>query len=114
MKPIIRKPDSDFQDAFENNPGQPFKVLDVTNVLATIPGHNDEDAWHWVVKLDDGRFFYVTASCDYTGWDCQSSCDCQEAPTAIKAAELSGEYSEQLKNQIKGSQPFGLEIKEAL
>jgi hypothetical protein len=34
-------------------------------------GHNDEDAWECLCKLDNGNYAYYTASCDYTGFDCQ-------------------------------------------
>ena len=34
-------------------------------------GHNDEDAWECLCKLDNGNFAYYTAWCDYTGFDCQ-------------------------------------------
>lgn len=34
-------------------------------------GHNDEDAWMLLCKLDNGNFAFYTAWCDYTGFDCQ-------------------------------------------
>lgn len=34
-------------------------------------GHNDEDAWECLCKLDNGNFGFYSASCDYTGFDCQ-------------------------------------------
>jgi hypothetical protein len=34
-------------------------------------GHNDEDAWECLCKLDNGNYAYYTAWCDYTGFDCQ-------------------------------------------
>ena len=34
-------------------------------------GHNDEDAWECLCKLDNGNFAFYTAWCDYTGFDCQ-------------------------------------------
>ena len=34
-------------------------------------GHNDEDAWECLCKLDNGNFAYYSAWCDYTGFDCQ-------------------------------------------
>jgi len=36
-------------------------------------GTPDEDAWHCLGLLKDGHYFYYTASCDYTGFDCQGS-----------------------------------------
>ena len=34
-------------------------------------GHNDEDAWQLLCKLDNGNFAFYSAWCDYTGFDCQ-------------------------------------------
>ena len=34
-------------------------------------GHNDEDAWECLCKLDNGNYAYYTAWCDYPGFDCQ-------------------------------------------
>ncbi len=34
-------------------------------------GHNDEDAWECLCKLDNGNYAFYTAWCDYTGFDCQ-------------------------------------------
>ena len=34
-------------------------------------GHNDEDAWQLLCKLDNGNFAFYCAWCDYTGFDCQ-------------------------------------------
>ena len=34
-------------------------------------GMNDEEPWYCLAKLDNGAFIFYTASCDYTGFDCQ-------------------------------------------
>jgi hypothetical protein len=34
-------------------------------------GHNDEDAWQLLCKLNNGNFAFYSAWCDYTGFDCQ-------------------------------------------
>lgn len=60
--------DADFCYALEYNP-QPFNLLDVEKVLAVVEGERDERDWHWIGKLRDGRYFYLTGGCDYTGWD---------------------------------------------
>lgn len=52
---------------------EPFGLADVAEVIATSEGENDGANWLCVVKLNDGRFAFVSAGCDYTGWDCQSS-----------------------------------------
>jgi hypothetical protein len=50
-----------------------FDREDVAEVLATEDGENDSDNWVGVFLLKDGRYAYLTAGCDYTGWDCQAS-----------------------------------------
>jgi hypothetical protein len=34
-------------------------------------GQNDEEPWECLCKLDNGNYAFYTASCDYTGFDCQ-------------------------------------------
>lgn len=34
-------------------------------------GHNDEEAWKLLCKLDNGNYALYLAWCDYTGFDCQ-------------------------------------------
>lgn len=45
---------------------------DVAEVLAVYEGWNDGDSWHWIVRLKDNTYAYITGWCDYTGWDCRS------------------------------------------
>lgn len=49
-----------------------FSADCIENVIAYDDGFNDGDSWVLVAELKDGRFGYVDAWCDYTGWDCQS------------------------------------------
>lgn len=49
-----------------------FKAEDILNIIAHDEGYNDGESWVLVAELNDGRFGYVDAWCDYTGWDCQS------------------------------------------
>lgn len=58
-----------------------FDIDDVQDVIAADCGENDGDSWMMVGKLKDGRFFFLDAWCDYTGWDCQSGGDAQVANT---------------------------------
>lgn len=46
---------------------------DVVEVLGISEGEHDEADWVGIFRLKDGRILYVSAGCDYTGWDCQSS-----------------------------------------
>lgn len=48
---------------------KPFSREDVTHILGSHCGENDGEPWRIVVKLNDGRYAYLEASCDYTGWD---------------------------------------------
>jgi hypothetical protein len=50
----------------------PFTIDDVTQVIAVSPGFNDDQSWIGLFLLDDGRYAFVSAWCDYTGWDCQA------------------------------------------
>jgi hypothetical protein len=50
----------------------PFQRTDVRMVIATSDGENDGPAWLGLFKLKDGRYAFLSAGCDYTGWDCQS------------------------------------------
>ena len=45
-----------------------FTASDIAEVIASVNGANDEAAWEAVLRLTDGRFAFVSASCDYTGW----------------------------------------------
>lgn len=45
-----------------------FTIDDVAEVLGSVDGEGDHGDWTAVLKLKDGRFGYVTAGCDYTGW----------------------------------------------
>ena len=51
---------------------EPVSASDIVKVIAASEGENDERDWVAVVKLKDGRYAFVEAGCDYTGWDCWS------------------------------------------
>ena len=59
----------------------PFGVSDVAEVIATAEGEKDGDSWVGAFRLTDGRFVFVSAWCDYTGWGCQDGGDAQVAAT---------------------------------
>ena len=82
--------DYDWQEAFSYGwtirtatgcPPDGFGIDDVAEVLKESQGENDGDSWMMVGKLSDGRFFFLDAWCDYTGWDCQAGGDAQVADT---------------------------------
>lgn len=66
------KEDYDWQNAFSY---ADFSINDVKTIISSYEGYNDGDSWSIVVELNDGRFGYVDAWCDYTGWDCQAGGD---------------------------------------
>ena len=45
-----------------------FTREDVVRIIAMEEGENEGESWAIVGELRDGRFFSLTASCDYTGW----------------------------------------------
>ena len=45
-----------------------FTFNDVASVLASSEGENDGSNWIALFKLQDGRYAFVAAWCDYTGW----------------------------------------------
>ena len=60
-----------------------FKFEDIKTVISAVEGENDGADWQLVVELKSGKFAWLSASCDYSGWDCQAGgesgvCDSQE------------------------------------
>lgn len=51
---------------------EPFTREDVAEIIAYDEGINDGPDWIIFGKLNDGRYFFLEAGCDYTGWDCQA------------------------------------------
>jgi hypothetical protein len=104
----------DLKSAIENNGLSLFEENEIVNIVAEVPGQNDEYSWWWVLELTDNRYALLRGSCDYTGWDCRSSLDVEGLfTTALLAAEASpfkDKWSERyirtnLVNQVKGTQP---------
>lgn len=73
----------DWQEAFEVcSPPEPlieekvdcsvFTVQDVSEIIAIDEGENDEQDWIGLFRLKDGRYIFISAGCDFTGWDCQA------------------------------------------
>lgn len=58
-----------------------FSADDIADVVAAEEGENEGEYWLLVARLNDGRFGYVRAGCDYTGWDCQAGGDSAIRPT---------------------------------
>lgn len=63
---------SDWYEAFAYAP-EGIDREDVSEVIACYDGCSDEENWIGVFKLKNGSYLYLSAGCDYTGWDCQAS-----------------------------------------
>lgn len=46
----------------------PFSRADVAEIVGQHEGEKDEDSWLVAGALKDGRWFFLSAWCDYTGW----------------------------------------------
>ena len=46
-----------------------FTRDDVSRILYIEEGENDGNNWIGVFKLRDRRYAFLSAGCDYTGWD---------------------------------------------
>ena len=80
--------DGSLASAISNNSAPSERI---ESLLPTITGENDGPDWHWIVKLVDGRFAYLTGVCDNTGWDCVSSLHISEEPTLEAVLRQVGE-----------------------
>jgi hypothetical protein len=48
---------------------EPFTTADIAETLAWAPGSGEEGGdWLWAGRLLDGRWAFLSAWCDYTGW----------------------------------------------
>lgn len=45
---------------------------EIDTVIASDDGCNDGPNWIALFQLHDGRYLFLSAGCDYTGWDCQA------------------------------------------
>ena len=48
-----------------------FGMTDILHIEGKDEGENDGDGWIIYGSLKDGRWFFLNAWCDYTGWGCQ-------------------------------------------
>lgn len=46
----------------------PILLEDVIKIKHIREGENDGDPWLLVGEVKDGRWFFLSAWCDYTGW----------------------------------------------
>lgn len=60
---------SDWEQAFTY---ADFNREDVIEVIAMDDGSNDGPPWIGIFKLVSGKYGYLEAGCDHTGWDCRA------------------------------------------
>ena len=53
-----------------------WKKSHVARIMASVEGENDGENWLMVVELDDGSYGFLSAGCDFTGWDCRAEGMC--------------------------------------
>lgn len=66
--------DNDWDNAFCYAESE-FSSDDVSDVIACDEGYNDGDSWVAIFLLNNGKFAYLNAWCDFTGWGCRSDGD---------------------------------------
>ena len=65
---------ANFMDAFDWQEAMKyakFEFGDIKRIIYSKKGINDEENWELIVELKDGKFGWLSAWCDYSGWGCQ-------------------------------------------
>lgn len=111
------EPDDDLELCFADNSKEiGFPLSHIVNVVAEVPGHNDDLDWHWILLLRDKRYCYLSSWCNFTGWGSASGItDIEFAQTAEQAAAFAPQVEPESKRriqryllrQIRKEQPFG-------
>lgn len=91
----------DWQEAFRYADG--FGAADVAEIGDLREGENDGPSWLMYGTLKDGRHFYLSAGCDYTGWDCQAGGYGKAEPTFEEMVRMAMDE--------EGRDHFGLKAK---
>ena len=73
----------DLWTALDIHPPKAFNTDDIVQIIAEVPGENDEFSWWWLLRLTNHKFALVSAWCDFTGWDCQSGVTVEEIRETI-------------------------------
>lgn len=60
----------------------------VDSIFYQREGEPDGENWELAGRLKDGRWFYIEAGCDYTGWGCQEGGHSVVASTKPKLIRL--------------------------
>lgn len=105
----------DLDSLFQYATDCPFALPAKVRLYACVMGENDEASWYWIFK-HDGKFYFATGGCDYTGWDCRSWGHVEEASTLTAAVNMAPEKEDYydryprrwLKAQIAGKLQVGV------
>lgn len=65
-----------------------FTRDDVVTIYGIEDGCNDDASWEVAGLLKDGRHFFLTAWCDYTGWGCREGGRSYVAETRAQIEEM--------------------------
>lgn len=84
---------------------QGFVLEDVAEVLASVKGENDGANWVAILRLQDGRYAYLTAWCDYTGWGCREG---GESATSNTFEGIAQHLTDDDRSRLEGSVPIRL------
>lgn len=49
-----------------------FTIMSVKEIIALDEGENDVEDWIGLFRLNDGRYVFISAGCDFTGWECRA------------------------------------------
>ena len=61
---------------------------DIVEVIAADEGERDGANWIAILKLKNGLYIFMSAGCDYTGWDCRASGSSTISESLEKLLEL--------------------------
>ncbi len=96
--------------SFHDDDGDIGPIAGVLEILACTPGDNDGPNWLAVVFMADGRYAYVSAGCDYTGWDCRAGGAVEFAHDVnriVSKITLDDEARDRLGDQLREQQARG-------
>ncbi len=81
--------------------GATFDREDVVELGGVSCGENDGAEWIAFGRLKDGRWFFLSAGCDYTGWDCQAGgrSVCAETRELLEARAMTVEERLRMSNE---------------
>lgn len=94
-----------------------YEIAHVKRLIASDEGENDVRDWILVAEMLDGRFMFLNAGCDYTGWDCRAGGSAWWAPTLELLVQrgLTDAARERLKlHDAREFQPGGKRYEEVL